>query len=136
MMDGRSRSSSVVRPCQPSVDPVDEARRVHGAVPGLTFELAEVPRQWPCGTFDLVVLSEVLYFLEADEIDALVARVVTALEPGGHCVSVCWTGENDATLDGDGAASRFVDGILARGAGRVVLARRASLYRLDLLQRG
>ena len=112
---------------------IAEARRTHAHAPGLRFEVLEVPRRWPDGRFDLVVLSEVLYFLEPDEIDALALRVTEALVPGGHCLCVCWTGENDSTLDGDAAAERFVDGFA--GAGAVTLARRAPGYRLDLLER-
>ena len=114
---------------------ITEARRAHGDVPGLSFDVAELPRQWPAGTFDLVVLSEVLYFLEPDEVDALAARAVGALEPGGHCASVCWTGQNDSTLDGDAAAERFVAGALATGAAAVLASRREPLYRLDLIER-
>ena len=130
----RGRADAVVG-LDVSAVAIAEARRVHGDVPGLDFDVAELPRQWPAGTFDLVVLSEVLYFLEPDEIDALGSRVAAALEPGGHCVAVCWTGENDSTLDGDGAAARFVDGFRRAGAGKIALARRAPLYRLDLLER-
>ena len=117
---------------------IAEARRVHGGVSGLDFAVAELPRQWPdvpSEAFDLVVLSEVLYFLEPNEIDALAPRVAAALEPGGHCVAVCWTGENDSTLDGDAAAARFIDGFRRARAGKAVLARREPLYRLDLLER-
>ena len=117
---------------------IAEARRVHGDLRGLDFAVLEVPRDWPDGAFDLIVLSEVLYFLEPGEIDALAARVVGTLSPGGHCVSVCWTGANDLTLDGDGAAERFLAGvrdIASDGAIGTVLARRAPRYRLDLLRR-
>ena len=114
---------------------IAEARRVHGHLPGLRFEIAELPRQWPDGTFDLVVLSEVLYFMEPEEIDALVPRVVASLEDNGHVVSVCWTGRNDSTLDGDEAARRFIDGFDAAAAGGVILARREPRYRLDVLER-
>ena len=112
---------------------IAEARRTHGHVPGLHFDVLEVPRRWPDGTFDLVVLSEVLYFLEPDEIDAIAARIAGSLTPVGHCLSVCWTGENDSTLDGDGAATRFVEAFA--GAGTVTFARREPGYRLDLLER-
>lgn len=114
---------------------ITEARRVHGDRPGLRFEVAELPRQWPDGAFDLVVLSEVLYFMEPEEIDTLVPHVVASLEPNGHVVSVCWTGENDSTLDGDGAATRFIGGFERSGIGDLLFARREPLYRLDVLQR-
>lgn len=128
----RSRADKVLGLDVSSVA-IAEARRVHSEVPGLDFEVREVPQSWPDGAFDLVVLSEVLYFLEPDEITALAARAAEALEPGGHCVVVCWTGENDATLDGDGAAERFIEDFGLVGG--TVLARREAFYRLDLLER-
>ena len=112
---------------------VAEARRTHGHVPGLAFEVCELPEGWPAGRADLVVLSELLYFLEPDEVDALATRVTDTLEPGGHCVVVCWLGENDRTLDGDGAAERFIRAFAADGA--TVLARREPGYRIDVLER-
>ena len=70
---------------------------MRGEVPGLDVAVLEVPERWSDGAFDPVVLRKVLYCLEPSEIDALAVRVVGALEPGGHRVSVCWTGENDST---------------------------------------
>ena len=113
---------------------VEEARRVHGAVPGLAFAVRELPEGWPEEAVDLVVLSEVLYFLEPDEIDRLAGRVLDTLEPGGHCVAVCWLGENDRTLDGDGALERFARAFSAGGRGACV--RREPRYRIDALERG
>ena len=112
---------------------VTEARRVHGATPGLAFETCELPDGWPAGEADLVVLSELLYFLEPAEIDALAARVADTLVPGGHCVVVCWLGENDRTLDGDGASERFARAFADGGA--VVAARREPDYRIDVFER-
>ena len=112
---------------------VAEARRVHGATAGLVFEVCELPGEWPVGTADLVVLSELLYFLEPDEIDTLAERVAETLEPGGHCVVVCWLGENDRTLDGDGAAGRFARAF--GDVGTVVAARREPRYRIEVFER-
>ncbi|MBC2637999.1 MULTISPECIES: class I SAM-dependent methyltransferase [unclassified Rhodococcus (in: high G+C Gram-positive bacteria)] len=45
---------------------------------------------WPPGTFDLVVLSEVLYYLTPDDLAATLERAVGALEEGGTLVAVHW----------------------------------------------
>ncbi|SEE88695.1 Nodulation protein S (NodS) [Rhodococcus jostii] len=45
---------------------------------------------WPPGTFDLVVLSEVLYYLTPGDLVATLGRAVDALEEGGTLVAVHW----------------------------------------------
>lgn len=120
---------------------VEEARRVHGAMPELHFAVGEVPGAWPEGTWDLVVLSEMLYFLMPGEIDVLAEHVARSLEPGGHCVAVCWLGETDAGTDlgGDEAGARFAEALRSvPHAGISYLAessRRDALYRLDVFER-
>jgi SAM-dependent methyltransferase len=52
-------------------------------------ELA-VPHEWPQGRFDLIVLSEIGYYLSADDLELLLDRVVSSLEPGGTLVAVHW----------------------------------------------
>lgn len=55
-------------------------------------ELAEldVPAQWPEGDFDLVVVSEVGYFLSPAALDGVVRRVAACLAPGGAVVLCHW----------------------------------------------
>jgi SAM-dependent methyltransferase len=59
------------------------------------FEAADasvglVPEQWPDGTFDLIVLSELLYYLDADGRARLLKRVLGSLMTHGHLVAVHW----------------------------------------------
>lgn len=49
-----------------------------------------LPEEWPEGSFDLIVLSELLYYLDATALDQLLERVVAVLEPGGTLVTVHW----------------------------------------------
>ena len=61
----------------------------------IRFLCGEMPASWPEGRYDLIVLSEIVYFLDAREI-ADVARLVRRdLSPGGLCLLVNWTGPND-----------------------------------------
>ena len=60
-----------------------------------TFEAADasiglVPEQWPTGTFDLIVLSELLYYFDADQRSRLRKRVLGSLMTHGHLVAVHW----------------------------------------------
>jgi len=52
--------------------------------------LGAVPEDWPEGVFDLVVISEVAYYLDAADLDRLVARLAASLDPMGHVVAVHW----------------------------------------------
>jgi SAM-dependent methyltransferase len=49
-----------------------------------------IPRDWPGGTFDLIVFSELLYYFGADDLDRVLGRAVAALRPGGSLLAVHW----------------------------------------------
>ncbi|MFJ4922901.1 SAM-dependent methyltransferase [Streptomyces sp. NPDC088725] len=59
-------------------------------LPGVEVRQLAVPDEWPGGTFDLVVLSELLYYFDDRALRDLLARTVTSLEPGGTLVTVHW----------------------------------------------
>lgn len=56
----------------------------------VTLQQRWVPAQWPEGTFDLVVVSEVGYYLGDDDLSGLTARAVTSLAPGGVLLACHW----------------------------------------------
>ena len=56
----------------------------------VTLAEATVPEELPGGAFDLVVLSEVGYFIEPVRVDALAAALAQQLEDGGDLVAVHW----------------------------------------------
>ncbi len=96
----------------------------------LRFVHAEVPEGWPDGTFDLIVLSETLYFLTAGEVSASARRAAQSLAPGGEIILVNWLGETDTPLTGEAAADLFLDAVEAAGLSTTPLAR-APRYRID-----
>ncbi len=49
-----------------------------------------IPADWPEGTFDLVVLSELLYFLDVHERRRTLDLTVRSLRPAAHLVAVHW----------------------------------------------
>ena len=61
-----------------------------GAVPGVAVSLRDLPREWPEGHFDLIVLSEVGYFMSPVRLEELVARIDGSLEPDGDLVLCHW----------------------------------------------
>ena len=86
--------------------PLEVARRL---VPEAELVRGAIPQDWPGGTFDLVVLSEVLYYLTAAQRAETIRRVVETLEPGGTVVAVHWRhGFTEAECDGDQAHRELV----------------------------
>lgn len=63
-------------------------RRRCSALPGVEIDEARIPDDWPAGGFDLVVLSELLYYLDDDQLDRAIGRTVDCLEPHGHVLAV------------------------------------------------
>lgn len=68
------------------------ARRELADLPAGGVELVEaiVPEQLPTGRYDLVVLSEVGYFISPRRVDALAAALPHRLTGGGDLLAVHW----------------------------------------------
>jgi SAM-dependent methyltransferase len=58
-------------------------------------EQLETPAQWPEGHFDLIVLSELAYFLQPAEVVKLARRMDASLADGGTVIAVHWRGRID-----------------------------------------
>jgi SAM-dependent methyltransferase len=111
--------------------PLVEARARCLALPQARFERKAVPGDWPEGGFDLILLSEVLYFLSDEDIAVTAAHVRRSLLPGGRVLLVNWIGEPEPPQPGDRAAEAF----LAAAGLALERAERAEQYRLELLLR-
>lgn len=96
------------------------------------FIRGRVPAAWPKGSFDLIVLSEVLYFLDAPDIRAIAGRVRATLRPCGRVLLVNYLGHMENPLSGDQAAELFIAACASETV-RPIAARREALWRLDLL---
>jgi SAM-dependent methyltransferase len=49
-----------------------------------------VPGEWPEGQFDLIVLSEMLYYFAESDLDQVLDLAVAALRPGATLLAVHW----------------------------------------------
>ena len=68
----------------------------------VTVEQRTLPRDWPPGTFDLVVISEIGYYFSAVDFDRFITKAAGSLEPGGTLVAVHWRhAVEDYPLGGD-----------------------------------
>jgi SAM-dependent methyltransferase len=98
----------------------------------IAFEKRMVPADFPDGPFDLIVLSEVLYYLTAADLQTAASRTVQALAPGGTILLCHWLGETDYPLTGAQATDLFVQFTAGRSLHHERLA--DGEYRLDRLR--
>lgn len=104
--------------------------RLRGAR-GVEVRRALLPEQLPREPWELVVASEVLYYLGGELLELLVAGLLADLRPGGLLLTVHWTGEAAShPLSADAVHER----LLAEPALRSVTSDRHAGYRLDLLE--
>ncbi len=87
------------------------ARRRFEADERVTVAGLDVGREWPQdATFDLVVVSEVGYFLSPVELEALVGRIAGSLTPDGVVVLCHWRHRVEGwVLDADAVHGSFRD---------------------------
>ncbi|UFN46901.1 class I SAM-dependent methyltransferase [Roseomonas sp. OT10] len=116
--------------------PLAQARQRNAELPQVEIRQAVLPGDWPQGeAFDLILLSELLYFFSREDVAALAGLCLGSLRPGGDVVLVHWLPEAEPPypLTGDEAVTAF---LAACGpALRPLLSRREALYRLDVLRR-
>ena len=120
-----------------AIDPVaaalDLARRRCAALPHVNFMQMSVPGEWPPGRFDLVTLSEVVYYLDEPDVATLAVRLRESVCPGGTIILVHFIEPTNYPLSGDAASELLVSH--ARDFADVTYQTRAIRYRLDVLVR-
>ena len=106
------------------------ARARCAAQPHIRLERHRLPDEAPGGCFDLVLLSEVVYYWDSGDIVALASYLRGAVASGGHLLLVHWIGETDYPKSGDDAVAELH---AALGEDVTVVRRdRYEAYRLDL----
>ena len=94
----------------------------------------ELPDDCPAGSFDLILLSEVLYYLDRPMLDVAAITTLTLAAPKADIVLVHWLGPTpDYPLTGDAAAEAFIAALTP--AARLGAQMRHPSYRIDVLQR-
>ena len=116
----------------PAAVALEAARKRNRDNPHVTFQLGAVPADYPSGSFDLVVLSEVAYYLARHDLERVAGQVGTSLRPVGTVILVHWLGETDYPLTGDEATDLFCSAAAAYA--EVATQTRTGDYRLDVLR--
>ena len=111
---------------------LDNARARCADLPHVQFQRLAVPGEWPAGRFDLILFSEVLYYLGLDGIQRAAERTLGCLDPNGAVLLCNWLGPTDGACPGDEAADRFTAACAPTLSPTV--QHRAEKYRLDVLE--
>ncbi len=86
---------------------------------------------WPTGTLDLIVLSEVLYYLDPAQLDTVIANAAAALTDDGELIAVHWRWPvEEYPQTGDQVHDRLRDSELTHTAGYL-----DTDFRLDVFTR-
>ncbi len=120
-----------------AIEPVEtalaEARKRNADRPWVRFASMFVPGEWPDEQFDLIVMSEVIDYLGADDLVALFDRLRTTLLPDGDLVLVHWVAKKREVHEADEASDVLIAGLADFLS--VLHAERNPDYRLDVLRR-
>ncbi|XLE16193.1 SAM-dependent methyltransferase (plasmid) [Deinococcus altitudinis] len=111
---------------------LDRARARCASLPQVRFERRQMPAEFPPGRFDLLVLSEVLYYLSPADLQLMLERSVGALLPAGHLIAVHWT---PAVHDYPQTGDQVHAALLAAPGLKHLYGERHEQYRLDLFER-
>ena len=108
---------------------LDRARKRNADARHVQFAKSVFPCETPDGSFDLIVLSEVVYYWNGADIAETGEWIAAQLEGGGDLLLVHWIGETDYPQTGDKAV-RLLRAALPDIS--VIRADRTDKYRLDL----
>jgi SAM-dependent methyltransferase len=112
--------------------PLEAARQRCTGYSHVQFEKCMVPRDWPARRFDLIVFSEVLYFLNRADVWRCAALARRSLLPHGRVLLVNYTAPIDEPCGGDEAAEHF----RAEFGGRLAHHNRTESFRIDVFETG
>ena len=117
-----------------SASALEAARQRCAALANVRLELRRMPAEFPGEKFDLILVSEVGYYLSLPDLRNFCRQIVSGLTPGGQALLVHWTPPvPDYPMTGDEVHETFIQE--AAGEVRPLRSERAEKYRLDLFER-
>ncbi|PRA27857.1 SAM-dependent methyltransferase [Pseudomonas poae] len=105
--------------CDTAAAAVGLARNRLLGFPHVHVQQSCLPAQWPTGQFDLIVLSELCYYLDRDDLGRLIELAVESLAPDGQLLACHWR----PTIDGCPQTAEQVHGMLQEHLAMPLLAR-------------
>jgi SAM-dependent methyltransferase len=99
----------------------------------IDFRLARRVTDGIDGRFDLIVMSEVVYYWDDADLTAVAAAIDQTLAPNGRLLLVHWLGETDYPRSGDDAVEALAAAL--KEPMRIERRDRRDEYRLDLWRR-
>lgn len=93
--------------------PAAVARARQRGIANARFETGTIPRDWPPGSWDLIVLSEVLYYLSRPAFEQTVSCVLNALAPGGACLVAGYAGDTETQLGASETQAELLEALAA-----------------------
>ena len=76
--------------CDVVPDAVAAARSRAAGLPAVRVEQRLIPGEWPPGSFDLIVWSELLYYFDDADLGQVLGLGIGSLRPGGQILAVHW----------------------------------------------
>ncbi len=117
--------------------PLETARKRLVTYPQVTVRQMSIPDTFPDEQFDLIVLSEVGYYLSLPDLKKLRQQLIDHLQKEGNLLLVHWTPVvHDYPLTGDQVHDYFLEIAGPDKPLAHVLNQRTDKYRLDLFQKG
>ena len=116
--------------------PLQTARERLADYSNVTIQRMSIPGEFPNDAFDLIILSEVGYYLSMPDLERARQLLVDSLNPEGHLLLVHWTPfVHDYPLTGDQVHDFFLEKAKPEGPLNHLTNQRESTYRLDLFEK-
>ena len=114
---------------------LDTARTKNADASHITFRKMSLPGEFPDETFDLIMVSEVAYYLDEPDWLTAMQTIFDHLRPNGHIVLVHWLPPvHDYPQTGDEVHDRFTKFAETKPLNNI-RSERAENYRLDVWER-
>lgn len=119
-----------------SNSPIENARKRLMNYPNVSFQKMIVPEEFPDGMFDLIIMSEVGYYLSMPDLEKARDLILHHLSPGGQLVLVHWTPVvHDYPLTGDQMHDFFLNISCDGQPLKVLYNKREEKYRINLFEK-
>ena len=117
---------------------VENAKKRLNAFPHIMVREMEIPKEYPDDQFDLILLSEVGYFLTEPDLIITKNKMINSLLVGGHLIIVHWTPfVEEFPLTGDRVHEVFLEsaGLEENFSLRHLSQRIEPQFRMDLFEK-